>query len=329
MDANTSDTLLAVYGLAAPAELLPLSGGMNNTNYLLTSGGSRFVLKRYETTGDPESLSYEHRLLSWLAAQSLPFAVPVPRLAASGATLVEADGALWGMFTWLPGEPPQPMASQVEAFGQAFGTLHRALVAFPITPRPGMQPYGALENVHPAVPDPAQLDLPAPEPGYPSESREALDWWRREIGELRTFVAGPYHKLPWQVVHGDVAFSNSLFVGERLTALLDFEFAGPDARAIDLAAAIHGLLRREAADAMVPTVRALLRGYQSAAVLTEPERAALPQLIRLRGAVDTIWWVGRHLVEGQAQAANECLRQAWQRAIRMQPRLEALPNWLQ
>jgi homoserine kinase type II len=328
MDNSTRDSLLAAYGLDAPVALLPLSGGVNNTNYLLASRECRLVLKRYETSSDAESLNYEHRLLAWLATQGLPFALPAPRPSPSGTTLVQVDGALWALFTWLPGEPPHPTAGQAEAFGQALGELHRALASFPLTPRPGMAPYGALDRVHPAVPDPEQLDQYARGLVTTSEAAAAQAWWKRDVRALQAFVNGPYRQLPWQVVHGDVAFSNSLFVGERLSAMLDFEFAGPDARAIDLAAAIYGLLRHEAVDAVVPAVRSLLRGYQRTTVLAEVEQAALPQLIRLRSAVDTIWWVGRYLAEGQREAAVERMGQAWQRAIRIKAHVRSLHSWL-
>lgn len=328
MQNRTSDALCAAYGLAAPIALLPLRGGVNNTNYRLESGDRRFFLKRYATTGDAESLNYEHQLLTWLATQSLPFAVPAPHPSVSGATLVQVDSALWGLFAWLPGAPPQPTVGQAEAFGYALGTLHHALALFPRTSRPGMAPYGRLKRVHPAVPDPEQLDQYLPELAGAPDAVEVLAWWNRKMRVVQAFVDGPYRQLPWQVIHGDVAFANSLFVGDGLTALLDFEFAGPDARAMDLAAAIHALLRHAPVDVMLPLIQALLRGYQRVTMFTEAERAALPELIRLRGAVGTIWWVGRHLAAHQPQAAIERMRRAWQYAITFEAHVRSLHTWI-
>lgn len=314
MDEKTLASLIDAYGFAQPVTLHPLQGGTNNASYYLASRGQVFVLKRYQTYAHASTLAYEHRLLGWLGNQKLSFAVPAPLRTSVGETLVRAAGECFALFSWLPGELPKPTLIQAEAYGAGLGELHATLAGFPHDPRPGVFPSGALDVVHPHVPEPSRLASRFPQLAEEAGASEALVWWEHEVAELQSFIAGPYRALPWQVIHGDVAFVNSLFLGDRLVALLDFEFALPDARALDLAAALRSLLRRREAAVFSALAGALISGYQRWNTLTTEELTALPFLIRLNSAVSTIWWFGRGIATGDAHSALARLFRAQQLA---------------
>lgn len=73
--------------------------------------------------------------------------------------------------------------------------------------------------------------------------------------------------------------------------MLDFEFAGEDVRAVELANALTLVLSKSSAESIWrPFVAAYLRTLP----LSEAERAAIPDLLTLRGAVVLVWWIGRH-----------------------------------
>jgi homoserine kinase type II len=312
MDVTLVKELAAAYQLALPLSFQALTSGMNNTSYLVQSGTARFVLKHYQSYDEPATLAYEHQLLRWLDTRPRSFAIPSLITDRRGETVVSIAEMRVALFRWLPGEPPQPTLAQVEAYGAALGELHATLADYPRDPRPGVFPYGDLDRVHPRVPDPARLDTRALAIPQSAEATETLSWWASEIAELQAFIQGPYRALPWQVIHGDVAFVNSLFLGDQLTALLDFEFATPDARALDVAAALRSLLRRRD-PAMFRTLSvALLRGYRSSNTLTTEELIALPVLMRLSSAVSTLWWLGRDLLAGELSQALRRLDQARQ-----------------
>jgi homoserine kinase type II len=326
LPAAAQAALVDAYEITPPVSMHRLRGGVNNVSYRVDSAGASFFLKRYETGIDQASLAYEHDLLRWLNTQPRSFAVPAPHLSRRGETLCSLDGALYSLFAWLPGERPLPTPRQAQAFGQALAELHHLLAAVPTTPRPGMASYGELAHVHPAVPHP---ELPEHTALLEADAvgSATLAWWRGEVLMLQSFAAGPYRDLPWQVVHGDVAFGNSLFQGELLVALLDFEFAGPDARAIDLASALWGLLKGEERAMVAMQARALLAGYQQVQTLRDDERAALPTLIRLRNAVHTIWWVGRRLTERPGQPILPVLVEARQCAELVTEVAATHPDW--
>jgi len=294
---------LAPYGLTPPLHLAPLSAGagINNQVRVVRTGAGRFLWKHLAHT-DPAHTLAEHRLLDWLAETSLPFGTPRPLATADGATLLPAPGGgHYALFRWLPGEPlARRDPATIAALGAALGILHGALAALPAERRPPWTTHGALDSLHPRVPAPATLtprDL-----GLPDEEpyRVALDRWRWLVAELGPFLATVYPSLPWQVIHGDFGPGNALADGTRITAILDFEFAQYDARALDLAAGLELIVRREGvspAEALA-LGGALCAGYARTTRLLPAELAALPRLILLRQVVGVIWWLGRALADG-------------------------------
>ncbi len=87
----------------------------------------------------------------------------------------------------------------------------------------------------------------------------------------------------------------------RLTAIVDFEFAGPDVRALDVASGLYFSLRIWNGDDFWSRGQAFGRGYCRLAHLTDAERAALPWLMRLRNVVSKIFWLGKSLAEGTTE----------------------------
>ena len=306
--------VLAAYALEAPLTLFGLpQQGANNTMYGVRSAAGSFVLKRFDAADDGARLDYEHRLLGWLGARTLPFAVPVPRAARDGRTLVDYDQQRYALYPWLPGrQSDEHNLTQLRAFGAALGELHQVLVAYPCDRVPGLWRYDQLEHLHALVPDPYGL-TPAAIGLAPGPAVDALcAWWRGELTRLRPFIEQRYPALPRQVIHGDYDPSNTLYDGARLTAILDFEFASPDARAMDLAAGLHWTLRPVQATLDWPAAAAVLGGYTSVVALGGAEAEALPELMRLRNVATGIWWLGRHQRTGMA--AQRVERLAWTRS---------------
>ena len=83
-------------------------------------------------------------------------------------------------------------------------------------------------------------------------------------------------------------------LGDRVSGLLDFEFASPDLRAMDLTVGLcaFGVAARKTGGEW-PLIEAFARGYQRRVALTREEIDALPTLLRLREATALVHWVGR------------------------------------
>ena len=124
-------------------------------------------------------------------------------------------------------------------------------------------------------------------------NNEALRWWRAEAAQLQTVVDGPYRELPWQMCHNDLAPANVLVEAGRVSAILDFEFATPAPRALDVAMGLRMTMRVWENPEPWDRVRRFYCGYRRWLPLLDAEIRALPGLIRLRGAITVLWWLGR------------------------------------
>lgn len=284
---------LSAYPLAAPIEVVALPHPGNSThNVGVRSGDRDFVLRMYTTAPNVDAIHYEHRLLRWLAAAGLSFAVPSPLATRSGDTQVATDRGWYALFPKLAGarlDWRDP--AQVQAFGSALGELHRTLAQYSTSIRPGVAPIGTWWVAHPWVSEPVILTPDDDELGIAAADSPVLDWWNAERSELGTLVAGHYSRLPWQVIHNDFIPNNTLYLAGRVTAILDWEFTTPDVRVLDVAIGLRNMLRVWELAEPWEIVQRFSRGYQRWVRLTDQEIAAVPWLMRLRN----VWLVARRL----------------------------------
>lgn len=297
---NSIDTLLTSYHLTPPITPFEMPGGLNNSSVGIHTGAGDFVLKTLNAHQDQTMLRYEHELLTWLATQELSFQVPTPVLTYTGETLVTTATGYQLLVPYVAGQRPlYTEANQVEAMGAALAELHIALARYPMRPRPGMATFGILEKTHAQLADPyhltpAQLGLPET-----AEYIALFEWWRSELAALQGFITGPFTQLPRQMIHCDYNPSNVVYHNGHITAILDFEFAGPEVRAMDLASGLVFTLRLWENPEPLQSAAHFCRGYGRVQRLTTAEIEALPWLIRLGYATSAVWWFGRGLADGK------------------------------
>lgn len=278
--------LLAYWGIP-PAALLTATHGTNNQTYVVTLGSTRWVL-RISQNLTAAQVRAEHRLLARLRHAGLPFAVPEPMPALSGACLAETAAGPATVTKWLPGLRPDLSDEQsLQRFGRAIGQLSVALGHVPRMDAP--HDWLSSPHVHPEVPDVAELCRELAAAGISTELTGLLMGF-----EQGTWLTGAGTGLPVQVVHGDMAASNML-TDERtgeVTAVLDFEIAGAELRVQDLVVGLKQSAVLDAPDWQY-RVAALARGYCSAQELTEAEATAVPDLLLARAMGTAVWRAGR------------------------------------
>jgi Ser/Thr protein kinase RdoA (MazF antagonist) len=274
------DSLLKRWGLQG-YDVRPLTEGTNNTGYYV---GDEFVLRIHRNAITP---TYEHAVLR--VVNGLSFAVPVP-VPADGETAIrgELNGetVLASLSHRIPGEHPvRGDSASAEACGRALAELDHALSRLDPAELPPPRVWdGDLTKVHPRVPS---IDHVID--GVSAEDRD-------DVARILSGV-GPRSDLPRQIIHGDFATTNVLMAGDRVTAILDFETAGPGHRALDLAVG-----RFFFGEVGHPS-EAFQRGYLEVFPLTEAELSALRELELMREATSLVHWYGRY-VEGQITAEN-------------------------
>lgn len=319
--------LWAAWPICGPWRLSPLPGGTNNTVWRAdTADGQSYVLRLCTAVNRAPGLRYEAWLLQALADKGLPFQLPVPLRASNGDVLVsgeQEDGsqviATHSLF--LPGHlcdrPPQRhdllsashAASTLALLDNALATLPDLLSPAGYSPPPS---FGELAFGQTPLSDPLA-------------AIERLPVAREQVRELQTFlfgvselVPGLYAALPQQVLHRDYDPGNILLDRHRVTAVLDFEFAGRDIRVLDLGVALSwwpvALLGTGKEWDLIDTFGA---AYTRQMTLSEEELLALPAVFRLRDAASLVHRMGRYFAGMETQARiwqrveHSLWREAW------------------
>ena len=294
--------VLGRYGLPPPERTLPEPKGSVNTNYHLWSGGRRWFLRLNEGK-TAEDVAFEAEVLRFLAAERFPAAPLV--LAADGAAQIEVAGRPAMLFAYVSGEELERddvTPDRCRAIGGQLGELHALAPRFRLE-RPNPYRWSRVAGwVTELEPDGGGDPLVAP----------SLPMMREELEASRVLPPGPRG-----LVHGDLFLDNVLWVGSRVSAVLDWEMSCVDALAYDLAVMVNAWCYGERFDPAL--ARALLQGYRGRTALADATAASLhayARYVALRYTASRI-----HAFHLAALPAD---RLAWKDWTRYRDRLAAL-----
>ncbi|GAB1718196.1 MAG: homoserine kinase [Nitrobacter sp.] len=248
-------------------ELLSYKGiaeGVENSNYLLHTTSGPFFLTLYEKRVAAADLPFFLGLMGHLAARGI--VCPQPVKARDGETLGRLAGRPAAIIDFLEGVwPRKPTVRHCAATGEALAKLHLAGRDF------GMRRDNAL-SVFSWRP---LFDQAAP--CADTVQHGLHDFLKAELDHLEQHW--PKH-LPSGVIHADLFPDNVLFLGDRLSGLIDFYFACNDFFAYDVAICLNAWCFEPDHSFNVTKARALLGAYNRERALSEAEQEALPLLAR-------------------------------------------------
>ena len=248
-------------------ELLSYKGiaeGTENSNFLLHTTTTSFILTLYEKRVDPGDLPFFLGLMEHLAKRGVTCPLPVERN--DGTLIGEVAGRPAAIITFLEGMwPRRPTAVHCRAVGEALGKLHIAGADFGMT-RPNalsLEGWKTLwagcheraDEVEPGLVAEVEADLSAISSAWPSS-------------------------LPAGVIHADLFPDNVFFLGNELSGLIDFYFACNDLLVYDVATCLNAWCFERDHAFNITKATALLAGYQSVRPLQQEEVEALPLLCR-------------------------------------------------
>jgi homoserine kinase type II len=263
VSAEALSSFLAKFDVGELVSAKGIAEGVENSNYLVDTTKSRFILTLYEKRVAADDLPYFMALLDHLAEKGLPVPPAVPDR--GGKLIHTLEGRPACLIQFLSGvSVSHPTPIQARAAGEAMGKMHKAVSDFTLD-RPNSMGVAAWQPLF----ERCGHDLDTIQPGLYDRAGKALD----------TILADWPTTLPHGAVHADLFPDNVLMLGNRVTGLIDFYFACTDIRAFDLAV-MHGAwafdARGEKYDPNVGT--ALIEGYAASFGLSDAERAALPIL---------------------------------------------------
>lgn len=266
VSAEAASALLKQYDVGKLAAMKGIAEGVENSNFLIETDQSRFILTLYESRTNPADLPYFHDLLAHLHAQGCL----VPRFIEDreGRWLQDVAGRKGCLIEFLSGvSVSEPQADVAHNVGQALGVMHAALDGFDQS-RPN--PLG-LSDWRPLF---EKCDA--------TESEKLLLGLTARIAAECDYLEGNWpSNLPTSAIHADLFPDNVLTLDGKVTGLIDFYFACSDARAFDLA--VTHAAWSFSADGSVYNAAigdAIVAGYINKVDLNAAERASLPILAR-------------------------------------------------
>ena len=278
---SKAQELLTQLQLGDLVELQGIQGGIENTNYFLTSSVGAYVLTLFERLTHQQLPFYLH-LMKHLAHHGIP--VPDPVANSDGDILLTVEGKPAAVVNRLLGRSElAPTPRHCHAVGDTLARMHLA---------------GKDYNRH-------QTNL------------RGLTWWNETVPVVLPFLntsqssliqselafqnhvakSSAYAALPCGPVHADLFRDNVMFEGTgdtlQLTGFFDFYFAGVDTWLFDLAICLNDWcidLDTGSLDAEKTT--ALLAAYQVVRPLIAAERQLLNPMLRagaLRFWTSRLW----------------------------------------
>lgn len=266
VSAEAAAALLARYDVGKLTAMKGIAEGVENSNFLIETDQSRFILTLYESRTNPADLPYFHDLLAHLHAQGCL----VPRFIEDreGRWLQDVAGRKGCLIEFLSGvSVSEPQTGVAHNVGQALGAMHAALDGFD---QSRTNPLGLRDW------------RPLSEKCDPAESEKLLPGLTARIAAECDYLESSWPRnLPTSAIHADLFPDNVLTLDGKVTGLIDFYFACTDARAFDLA--VTHAAWSFSADGSVYNAKigdAIVAGYHKRADLNAAERASLPILAR-------------------------------------------------
>lgn len=272
----------------------PTDGGVNNLVQIAeTSKGDKYVLRIYNNGGNVERVKYEHAILNTLAKKEMSFQTPryMPDVKTGETHIRLSNGGEACICQVIPGSLPK--TADPATIGKAAGELLMELGEIKLDMKSPTAPYYDIFDVHHAMSK--EIFYTEIEKEWVESVRPFINVLVAEMRRLEDrLVELKAANLPEQLIHGDLHFDNVLFDGDKVTGLLDFEFAAEDWRAMELAVCLS---KYAAEEDPFNKIDNYISGFCQYAVLNKAEVEGVPDMINLRILSNVLYFVGRALAK--------------------------------
>ncbi|MDR3465642.1 MAG: homoserine kinase [Xanthobacteraceae bacterium] len=255
---------LARYDIGELLSYKGIAEGVENSNFLIHTSRGSYFLTLYEKRVAVGDLPFFLGLMAHLAEHGIT--CPQPVRTRAGEALGTLAGRPAAIIDFLEGVwPRRPSVVHCAAVGGALAKMHLAGQDFAMRRANALSVAGWRPL----------FDAMAP------RADEIQRGLRDLLAAELDFLEGAWPTaLPAGVIHADLFPDNVLFLGERLSGLIDFYFACNDILAYDLAICLNAWCFEPDHAFNVTKARALLNAYCRERDLSVEEQEALPLLAR-------------------------------------------------
>jgi homoserine kinase type II len=277
--------------LGTLTELQGITGGIENTNYFVTTerdgASTTHVLTLFERLTHAQ-LPFYLQLMKHLAAQGIP--VPDPAANAQGEILHTLMDKPAAVVNKLSGRSQlAPGVTHCSAVGAMLARMHLAGQGFELQ-QPNLRGLPWWNDTVPVV--------------LPHLSPEQATLIRSELGyQNHVAASAAYQALPRGPVHADLFRDNVMFEGTHLTGVIDFYNACSGPMLYDIAITVNDWCLDEAGGIDVPRAQALLAAYAALRPFTAAEAELWPVMLRV---ACVRFWLSR-LIAAQAFAGMDVM----------------------
>jgi homoserine kinase type II len=255
---------LSSYAIGDVLSYKGIAEGVENSNYLLHTSAGYYFLTLYEKRVAVKDLPFFLGLMAHLANHGI--SCPQPVVNTSGEALGTLAGRPAAIIDFLEGVwPRRPNAVHCAAVGQVLARMHLAGADFSMK-RPNALSVSGWRPLFDQAASRAD-----------SVQHGLRDLLSAELDHLEK--AWP-KSLPQGVIHADAFPDNVLFLGDKLSGLIDFYFASNDALAYDVAICLNAWCFEIDHSFNVTKARAFLNAYTRERKLSAAEQEVLPLLAR-------------------------------------------------
>ena len=243
--------IVARYPIGIPLKLEEISGGFGNSNFKLITTNGEFLLKICDEK-DLTELKMQISLLQHLYKYRYPTVYPV--LTKDQKPLTHEPVGSVMLYPFLQGDEPQSSPNTLAQLGEALAKLHR------IPPITGLPRFAmGISQMHPFFKEVRNTQFAA---------HPFVELLKSQVESIEPQLND---SLPVGLLHGDLFLDNTLFDGDRLVAILDFEEGCYDTLLIDVGMTLIGCCYTPQHKLNLKAARRFLDAYNAGRPLTNSE----------------------------------------------------------
>ena len=263
------DRIVSQYPIGTALKLEEISSGFGNSNFKLATTEGEFLLKICDEK-DSAELNMQIALLQHLHQHAYPTVYPIPTKDQKQLTH-ETFGSVM-LYPFLPGEQPQSSPNTLAQLGEALAKLHC------IPPIAGLPRFAM--GISQMTPFFKEVQ------GTQFATHPFVESLKSQLESMEPQLNA---SLPMGLLHGDLFLDNTLFNGDQMVAILDFEEGCYDTLLIDVGMTLIGCCYTPQHQLNLESAQRFLDAYNASRPLTENEWKYLDGFVHYAALSIAFW----------------------------------------